>query len=158
MPFEAGRFDAVLCECALSTFVDQPGALREIFRVLRPGGRLAVTDMVIEGAVPDSLREWVHTGTCLQRALTADAYARALVDAGFVVTRYSDASDALRELLRRIKRNLVGWIAAAASGSASIPHFDLKSARQTLREAERVVNAGIIRYGVFIVERPFVPS
>jgi ubiquinone/menaquinone biosynthesis C-methylase UbiE/Ni2+-binding GTPase involved in maturation of urease and hydrogenase len=159
MPFEAGSFDAVLCECALSTFVDQPGALREIFRVLRPGGRLAVTDMVLEGKVPDSLREWVHSGTCLQRALTADAYARALADAGFAVADHWDASDALRELLRRIKRNLVGWIAAAASGSvSSVPRFDLRSARQTLREAERAVNAGIIRYAVFIARRPTLLS
>lgn len=158
LPFDAASFDAALCECALSTFVDQQGALREIFRVLRPGGRFAVTDMVLEGEVPDSLREWVHSGTCLERALTADGYLRVLTDAGFVVARYSEANDALRELLRRVKRNLVGWVAAAASGSVSIPSFDLKAARQTLREAERAVDAGIIRYGVFIVERPIVQS
>jgi ubiquinone/menaquinone biosynthesis C-methylase UbiE/Ni2+-binding GTPase involved in maturation of urease and hydrogenase len=155
MPFDAGTFDAALCECALSTFVDQPGALREVFRVLRPGGRLAVTDMVLEGTVPESLREWVHSGTCLERALTSDEYLRSFADAGFVVKHHSEENDALRELLRRIKRNLVGWFAAAASGSASsVPRFDLKSARQTLREAQRAVDDGIIRYGVFIVERP----
>jgi hypothetical protein len=111
--------------------------------------------MVLEGTVPESLREWVHSGTCLERALSSDEYLRSFADAGFVVKHHSEENDALRELLRRIKRNLVGWFAATASGSASsVPRFDLKSARQTLREAQRAVDDGIIRYGVFIVERP----
>ncbi|MEX2152721.1 MAG: GTP-binding protein [Gemmatimonadaceae bacterium] len=157
LPFEPASADAVLCECALSTFVDQPGALREMHRVLRAGGRLAVTDMVLEGEVPETLREWVHSGTCLQRALSARAYVGALTDAGFQVVDSWNASDALRELLRRIKRNLVGWIAASASGAGSLPpRFNLRSARQTLREAEDAVDAGIIRYGVFIAQKPDV--
>ena len=153
LPFPAASADALLCECALSTFLDQPGALREMHRVLRPGGRLAVSDMVLEGDVPESLREWVHTGTCLQRALSAEAYHRSLADAGFEVLERWDATDGLRELLRRIKRNLVGWLAAAASGTTAAPTFDHRGARQTLRDAESAIDAGIIQYGVFIAQK-----
>lgn len=154
IPCDAASVDAVLCECALSTFLDQPGALREMHRVLRPGRRLVVTDMVLEGDVPESLRAWVHTGTCLEQAHSLAGYERALGDAGFTIVDRWDASDALRELLARIKRNLVGWIAAVASGTVpSAPGFDLRSARQTLREARRAVDEGIIGYGVLIAER-----
>ena len=155
IPFEEAAFDAVLCECALSTFFDQPTALREIRRVLRPGGRVAISDMVIEGEIPATLREWVHTGTCLSRALTADAYVRALEDAGLRVVERWDASAGLREMLRRIKRNLVGAAFAAASGQlGSAPRIDMKYARDVLREATRVVDAGIVRYAAIIAERP----
>jgi SAM-dependent methyltransferase len=155
IPCESESVDAVLCECALSTFLDQPGALREMRRVLRAGGRLALTDMVLEGDVPESLRQWVHTGTCLERALSTADYVQALSDAGFVVIQQWDASPALLELLTRIKRNLVGWIAASASGAIPPgPTIDPATVRQTLRDARRAIGAGIIRYGVFIAERP----
>lgn len=154
LPTEDASVDVVLCECALSTFIDQPGALREMHRVLRPGGFVAVSDMVIDGNVPESLRDWVHTGTCLERALSASAYERALCDAGFTIVDQWDASVGLAELLSRIKRNLIGWISAAASGTVSTPlPFDAGAARTTLRDASRAVSDGLIRYGVFIAKR-----
>lgn len=155
IPFDEESFDAILCECALSTFHDQPGALREIFRVLKPGGRLAISDMVIEGTIPVSLREWVHTGTCLSRALSMAAYGRALEDAGFRVLTQWDASDCLVEMLMRIKKNLVGAAFAAAAGQLGTNvKIDMKYARDVLREANATVKAGIVRYGVLIAERP----
>ncbi|MBK7399618.1 MAG: methyltransferase domain-containing protein [Myxococcales bacterium] len=154
MPFEDAKFDALLCECALSTFYDQPAALREMRRVLRPGGRVAISDMAVEGEIPDSLKDWVHTGTCLARALTGDAYARALEDAGFRIVDRWDASDGLRELLRRIKRNLVGAAFAAASGQLGDVKIDVKHARGVIREAERAIDAGTVKYTALVAERP----
>lgn len=154
IPLEAESADMVLCECALSTFVDQPGALGEMRRVLRPGGRLALSDMVLEGEVPESLRDWVHSGTCLERALSADSYVRSLTNAGFTMLDQWDASDGLTELMTRIKRRLVGWmLASASSGVKDDLPFDPREARRTLRDAERAVADGIIRYGVFVAAR-----
>lgn len=154
IPFDAGSFDALLCECALSTFLDQPSALAEMRRVLRPGGRLAVSDMVLDGVVSEALRDWVHTGTCLSRAMTMGGYARALEEAGFSIVEQCDASDALRELLGRIKRNLVGAALAAATGNLGADvTIDVKEARALLREAEAAIAAGTIGYGVIIAER-----
>lgn len=155
IPFDDGGFDAVLCECALSTFFDQPRALGEMRRVLRPGGRLAVSDMVLNGPVPDALRDWVHTGTCLARAMTLEAYAQALRNAGFAVLAQHTDADALRELLGRIKRNLVGAALAAATGNLGAgTRVDVKEGRMLLREAEAAIAAGTVGYGVLVAERP----
>jgi arsenite methyltransferase len=58
--------------------------LREAFRVLRPGGRFAVSDVVTRGEVPESVREnmllWVG---CIAGALREDQYSTKLADAGF---------------------------------------------------------------------------
>ena len=154
IPFGDASFDALLCECALSTFYDQPAALREMRRVLRPGGRVAISDMAVEGDIPVALKEWVHTGTCLAHALTADAYARALEDAGFRVVDRADATAALRELLHRIKRNLVGAAFAAASGQLGADvKIDVKYARNVLREAHEAVDAGSVKYTTLIAQR-----
>lgn len=154
IPFADASFDAVMCECAVSTFHDQQAALHEMRRVLRPGGRVAISDMAVEGELPDSLREWVHTGTCLSGALTGEAYLTALQCAGFRVIAEWDASDGLRELLSRIKRNLVGAAMAAASGQLGVGvTIDAKRARATLREAERAIASGSVRYLALIAER-----
>ena len=154
IPFDDGRFDAVLCECALSTFHDQARALSEMRRVLRPGGRLALSDMVVEGEVPEELEDWVNAGTCLAGALGFSGYENALDQAGFRIVEHWDASQGLHEMMGRIKRNLLGFALARATGNLPLNVFiDVKEGRALLRVAEQAVRDGVIGYGVYIAER-----
>lgn len=153
VPFDDESFDAVLCECALSTFRDKPTALSEMARVLRPGGRLALTDMVVEGPLPEGLSTWGHIGTCIPGALSLAEYEALIIASGLRVIESRDAPEALRELSRRIKRNLVGVILAQAAGSFSGPEVDKKLARDLLRQAESAVDTGALGYGVILAER-----
>ncbi len=122
---------------------------------LRPGDRLALTDMVLEGELSPALREWVHVGTCLSGAMTFRDYARALEDVGFLVIRRRLEPDAIRELIIRVKRNLVGVALAAATGNLEADvRIDVTEARGLLREASDAIAAGTISYGVYIAERP----
>lgn len=155
IPFEAGQFDAVLCECALSTFYEQPRALSEIWRVLRPGGRLAVSDMVVNGCVPEALADWVHVGTCLSHARSLDDYAALLTQLGFRVVKRVDTVEALQSLLRQIKRRLLGAALAKSSGMlATEITFDLTRGRNALKEAQRALDDKLISYGYLIAEKP----
>jgi SAM-dependent methyltransferase len=137
-----------------STFFDQALALREMRRVLKKGGRLALSDMVVEGDVPEELEDWVNVGTCLAGALRFSGYEEALDRAGFRIVEHWDASEGLHEMIGRIKRNLLGLALAKATGNLPLDlNIDVKEGRALLRTAEQAVHDGVIGYGVYIAER-----
>jgi SAM-dependent methyltransferase len=74
----------VISNCVINLAADKSRVLREAFRVLKPGGRFAVSDVVADGPVPEALRRdmeaWVG---CLAGALEKDTYRALLTEAGF---------------------------------------------------------------------------
>lgn len=84
IPLPARSVDVVISNCVINLAADKGQVLREAFRVLKPGGRFAVSDVVAEGVVPEALRRnmeaWVG---CLAGALEMDEYRRLLKSAGF---------------------------------------------------------------------------
>lgn len=84
IPLPASSVDVVISNCVINLATDKSQVLREAFRVLKPGGRFAVADVVADGAVPSQLRSnmeaWVG---CLAGALEVDTYKRLLAKAGF---------------------------------------------------------------------------
>jgi arsenite methyltransferase len=84
IPLPANSVDVVISNCVINLAADKGRVLREAFRVLRPGGRFAVSDVVADGAVPEALRRnmeaWVG---CLSGALEIADYMRLLQEADF---------------------------------------------------------------------------
>jgi SAM-dependent methyltransferase len=84
IPLPAGAVDVVISNCVINLSADKSQVLREAFRVLKPGGRFAVSDVVADGPVPAGLRQnmeaWVG---CLAGALETSEYTQLLTDAGF---------------------------------------------------------------------------
>jgi len=76
--------DVIISNCVINLSADKDKVLREAFRVLRPGGRFAVSDVVTRGAIPDQIRKdvlaWVG---CIAGALDEDDYRAKLAAAGF---------------------------------------------------------------------------
>jgi arsenite methyltransferase len=85
IPLPDATVDVVISNCVINLSTDKSQVLREAFRVLRPGGRLAVSDVVVEGPVPSDLRRQVELWVgCIAGALDRDDYLRRLQEAGFV--------------------------------------------------------------------------
>lgn len=85
IPLPDQSVDVVISNCVINLSVDKDAVLREAFRVLRPGGRFAVSDVVIRGDVPSDVRRslelWVG---CVAGALRDDEYTSKLQAAGFI--------------------------------------------------------------------------
>jgi SAM-dependent methyltransferase len=76
--------DVIISNCVINLSADKDRLLREAFRVLKPGGRFAVSDVVVRGAVPDTVRRNVELWIgCVAGALEESSYHDKLVAAGF---------------------------------------------------------------------------
>ncbi len=84
IPLPDNSVDVVISNCVINLSADKDRVLREAFRVLKPGGRFAVSDVVVRGAVPEQVREsmllWVG---CIAGALEDYQYVAKLAKAGF---------------------------------------------------------------------------
>ena len=100
LPLEAGSVDVVISNCVINLSPDKAAVLREIARVLRPGGRVSVADIVTHGPLAPSLQTMVDGwAACVSGALEAELYARLLRQAGLVDVRVAPADGrALAEL------------------------------------------------------------
>ena len=84
IPLPDNKVDVVISNCVINLASDKGQVLREAYRVLKPGGRFAVSDVVAQGELPADLRQdmeaWVG---CIAGALEENEYRRLLADAGF---------------------------------------------------------------------------
>jgi arsenite methyltransferase len=84
IPLPDNSVDVVISNCVINLSADKDRVLKEAFRVLKPGGRFAVSDVVVRGEVPDEIREkvllWVG---CIAGALEENDYRTKLTAAGF---------------------------------------------------------------------------
>ena len=106
IPLPDYSVDVIISNCVINLSADKDQVLREAFRVLRPGGRFAVSDVVTRGDIHPQIREnmllWVG---CVAGALDEEEYRAKLCNAGFVdvsleptrVYRYEDAEAFLKD-------------------------------------------------------------
>jgi arsenite methyltransferase len=84
IPLPDDSVDVIISNCVINLSADKDRVLREAFRVLKPGGRFAVSDVVVRGSVPEEVRRsmmlWVG---CIAGALEENEYVAKLAAAGF---------------------------------------------------------------------------
>ena len=85
LPLDDGSVDVVISNCVVNLSPDKPAVLAEAFRVLAPGGRLRIADVVSDEPLTDERRaELGEYASCAGGALSDDEYVEALTRAGFV--------------------------------------------------------------------------
>jgi arsenite methyltransferase len=146
LPFDDGSFDAVISECSFCTFPDKAMAAAEMARVLRPGGRLGLTDITVNGPLPEELQSLLAWVACVAGAGTPEEYVATLRRAGFEDFTVEDQRNALLEMVNDVRRKLLGAELAIGLGKLDLGDLDLSEGKRLVRRAIELIESGVVGY------------
>lgn len=150
LPLSDGSFDVVFSECAISTFPDKDAAASEMARVLKPGGRLGFTDVVLaRGEVPEGLRGWPFQAACIAGACSVSQYEEIFTSAGLSNWRHEAHPEAMATLLRQMRLRLLALEVAGGLQKVDLSGVDMTAAKGVLDQAEGWVRSGAVSYFAF---------
>jgi SAM-dependent methyltransferase len=153
LPFPDSSFDAVVCECAFCTFSDKAAAAREFARILKPGGRLGITDVsVTEEGLPNELTTLAAWVACIADARSVSGYAAIFATAGLMVSHVESHDDALLRMIDRIEARLTAAHITAPQllVDSGVDHDAVRRYTALVREA---VHGGNIGYTLIVASK-----
>ena len=152
LDFPDAAFDAVICECAFCTFPDKRGAASEFARVVRPGGRVGISDLTRSGPLPQDLEGLLAWIACIADARPVEEYAGYLETAGFDVTTIEAHNEALAEMARDVQGRLLGIEIMVKLKKLDLPGTDFEQAKQLARAAAKAIQGGLLGYSLIVAQ------
>jgi len=151
--FPNAEFDAVICECAFCTFPDKPAAASEIARVLKPGGRVGLSDLTRSTALAPELEGLLAWIACIADARPAAEYVAYLDAAGFTGLNVEPHDEALAEMVRAIQGKLLGAELMSKLKKLDIGGVDFTQAKALARAAADAVRVRTLGYAIVTGQR-----
>jgi SAM-dependent methyltransferase len=148
LPLNDGVVDTVVCECAFCTFPDKPRAAREFARVLRPRGRVGLSDITRMPGRPGELSDLLSWIACLGDARSAATYTDWLAGAGLIDAVVEHHDEALVDMIRGIGMRLFATEVLSGLGQLDIASIDLVSAKRLLKQANAAVAERRLGYAI----------
>jgi SAM-dependent methyltransferase len=135
LPLDTASVDALMCECAFCTFPDKRAAAQEFARVLKPGGRVGLSDITRAPGPAGELDDLMAWIACLADARPTHTYAALLSEAGFVNVAMENHDAVLLEMIRGIGSRLFTVDVLRGLQKIELSGFDFDAAKQMTRHA-----------------------
>lgn len=153
LSFEDGSFDVLICECAFCTFPSKDEAASQFGRVLRPGGRIGLSDLTRSGPLPSELNNLMAWVACIAAAQPIEEYTRILNTAGFSITQVEIQDEALAELIEEIRGKLLITELMVKLNKLDFPDWiDFDEIGRLARITADTVNQGRLGYALLAGE------
>lgn len=157
IPLPDASVDCVISNCVLNLAPDKPAVFREIARILKPGGRLAVSDIALKHELPEAIAQSISAYVgCIAGAIKVDDYREGLLAAGFDHVEIVDSGSDLNAYARIENQSVCCSPAMAPAGecctAGSPVHEDL-----TELLSKYDVNAAAASVKVYAI-KPAMPS
>lgn len=154
LPLPDGIADTVVCECAFCTFPDKATAAAEFARVLRPGGRVGITDVVVaEAGLPAELTTLAAWVACIADARSINRYIEILAGAGLVTTHVEEHDAALARMVEQIEAR-VRVLRMTAPDRLAAAGVDVEAVLRGTALAGQAVADGLIGYRLLVAGKP----
>jgi arsenite methyltransferase len=136
LPVESSSVDVIISNCVINLSPDKDAVFREAFRVLQPGGRFAVSDMVTEGHFSEQLKANINAWAgCITGAIDQNEYLRKMREAGFVEVAVESRSSYGLEALESLDEATRETLTKGLDGSTIPSDVRLYSARIVARKS-----------------------
>ncbi len=152
LPFAPASFDVSLCECSLCLFEDMDAALGQLHTVLKPGGRIGISDFFLNAPVPDSLDGLLGKVLCVTGATSSDSYREALSRAGFQFIRIRKVNWTLNEMIQRVRQQLKLLTTTNLLADTELP-VDFGDPAVVLQDLETFISSGGAGYLIATARR-----
>ena len=152
--FADGEFDAVICECAFCTFPNKTTTAAEFARILRPGGRIGLSDLTRTGPLPRELETLLAWIACIADAQPIEEYVVYLEDTGFTRIQTEQHGDALVEMVNTIRAKLLGAELLVKLKKLDLSSVDFEQAKTLACSAAETIRAGNLGYAIVVGIKP----
>jgi len=154
LTFDDSEFDAVICECAFCAFPGKRNAATEFARVLRPGGRIGLSDLTRTETLPPELETLLAWIACIADAQPIEEYVAYLEGAEFIGIETERHDDALVDMVNAIRAKLLGAELLVKLNKLDLPGADFEQAKLLARAAADTIHTGKLGYTIIVGVKP----
>ncbi len=146
-------YDVVVMECVLSILPDKPQALERVAAAVRPSGRVAVSDVVVNKPIPSEYQGVLAVAGCVGDARSLDEYEALLQGAGLVVDRAEELREVAAGTVRDVKGKLMLAEIGSKLGKLPLDRSLIDRAKQLISGVQGLIDDGTLGYGMLIAHK-----
>ncbi|OLS20771.1 MAG: Demethylrebeccamycin-D-glucose O-methyltransferase [Candidatus Heimdallarchaeota archaeon LC_2] len=161
LPFPDNYFDSIISECSFCIFPDKEKVTSEMYRVLKPGGFLGISDVVIEKNLPSNLEHMIFRVSCISDAQSVPQYLSYFNKGGFTSIEVEDQKNEILELHKSIKKKV--FLLEVAKNmkrnqleKIDLGYIDFNQVNKWVDYIKQFVESGYGSYTIIVGKKPIL--